>query len=104
MYLPQIYKSFTKEFPEVFESYQKLGQTCRQAGPLEMKTQELVKLGIAMGTGSRGGVMSAVRKAVKAGASREEITHAILLAITTNGFPKMIAALGWADEVLNSED
>jgi len=103
MYLPQPYKTFAKEFPEVFEKHQNLGQACRQAGPLEAKTQELVKLGIAIGTSSRGGVMSAVRKALDAGVSREEINHAILLAITTNGFPKMIVALGWAEEVMSAK-
>ena len=104
MYLPRPYQTFTKNFPEVFESYQALGQACRQAGPLEAKTQELVKLGIALGAGSRGGVMSAVRKALEAGAKREEIQHAILLAITTNGFPKMIVAMGWAEEVLSAKE
>jgi alkylhydroperoxidase/carboxymuconolactone decarboxylase family protein YurZ len=104
MYLPQPYQTFTKNFPEVFESYQALGQACRKAGPLAGKTQELVKLGIAMGAGSRGGVMSAVRKALDAGASQEEIQHAILLAITTHGFPKMIVAMGWAEEVLSAKE
>lgn len=104
MYLPQPYKTFSKEFPEVFEKHQSLGQACRQAGPLDGKSQELIKLGIAIGTSSRGGVMSAVRKALDAGVTREEINHAVLLAITTNGFPKMIVALGWAEEVFNAKE
>jgi alkylhydroperoxidase/carboxymuconolactone decarboxylase family protein YurZ len=103
MYLPQIYKTFSKDFPEVFEKHQSLGQACRQAGPLDGNTQELIKLGIAIGTSSRGGVMSAVRKALDAGVSREEINHAILLSITTNGFPKMIVAMGWAEEVFEAK-
>ena len=103
MYLPKPYQTFAKEYPQILEKYKSLGQACRQAGPLDAKTQEMVKLGIAIGAGSRGGVMSAVRKALEAGVSREEIQHAILLSMTTTGFPKMIVALGWAEEVLEAQ-
>lgn len=44
--------------------------------------------------------MSHTRKALDSGASAEEIAHAVLLSLTTTGFPNMIAALGWVDEVL----
>jgi alkylhydroperoxidase/carboxymuconolactone decarboxylase family protein YurZ len=44
--------------------------------------------------------MSHTRKALKSGATQEEIAHAVLLALTTTGFPNMIAAMGWVDEVL----
>ncbi len=40
---------------------------------------------------------------MEAGATAEEIAQAVLLALTTTGFPNMIAALGWVDEVLNKE-
>jgi alkylhydroperoxidase/carboxymuconolactone decarboxylase family protein YurZ len=77
-----------------------LGQTCRAAGPLDQKSQDLVKLGIAIGANSRGAVMSSTRKALESGATAEEIAHAVLLSLTTTGFPNMIAAMGWVDEVL----
>ena len=32
-----------------------------------------------------------------------EIAQAVLLSLTTNGFPNMIAALGWVEEVLNKK-
>ncbi len=100
MYLPKIYEKFSGKFPEVFRDFKQLGQTCRAAGPLDQKTQDLVKLGIAIGANSRGAVMSSTRKAVDAGASAEEIAHTVLLSLTTTGFPNMMAALGWVDEVL----
>ena len=103
MYLPKIYENFTGKFPEVFKDFKKLGQTCRQAGPLDQKCQDLIKLGIAIGANSRGAVMSSTRKALEAGASAEEIAHAVLLSLTTTGFPNMIAAMGWVDEVLNKK-
>ena len=101
MYLPKIYEKFSGKFPEVFKDFKQLGQTCREAGPLDQKSQDLIKLGIAIGANSRGGVMSSTRKARDAGAAPEEIYQAVMLALTTTGFPNMIAALGWVDEVLS---
>lgn len=103
MYLPKKYTDFKKQYPEVFKHYNSLGAACREAGPLDPKTQNLIKLGIAAGSNSRGGVMSHTRKALESGATPEEIHHALLLTLTTLGFPTMISALSWADEVINSK-
>ena len=100
MYLPKVYEKFTGKFPKVFKDYKQLGQTCRSAGPLDAKCQDLIKLGIAIGANSRGAVMSSTRKALESGATKDEIAHAVLLALTTTGFPNMIAALQWVDSVL----
>lgn len=104
MYLPKPYEKFSKKYPQVMEHYQHLGKICRDAGPLEEKYQNLIKLGIAVGANSRGGAMSAVRKALSAGATADEIRQAVLLALTTTGFPNMIAAIGWVEEVLEKQD
>ena len=103
MYLPKIYEKFSSEFPEVFAQFNKLGVACREAGPLDAKCQNLIKLGISLGVNSRGGVMSSTRKALESGASREEIIHAVMLGLTTSGFPNMIAALNWVDEVVSQK-
>ena len=100
MYLPKIYEKFSSRFPEVLKDYQQLGKTCRESGPLEKKYQDLANLGIAIGANSRGAVMSHTRKALESGASKEEIAHVVLLSLTTIGFPNMMAAMGWMDEVL----
>ena len=99
MYLPNIYKQFSEKYPDVFKEYKQLGVSCRNAGTLDAKTQDLVKLGIAMGCNSRGGVMSHTRKAIAAGATPEEVFHAVLLSLTTIGFPAMMAAMAWVNEV-----
>jgi alkylhydroperoxidase/carboxymuconolactone decarboxylase family protein YurZ len=100
MYLPKIYEKFSKNFPDVFKDFQQLGKTCRESGPLDSKCKDLVNLGIAIGANSRGAVMSQTRKALESGATKEEIVQVVLLALTTTGFPNMIAAMGWVDEVL----
>ncbi len=103
MYLPKVYEKFSKEYPDVFEQFKKLGATCREAGPLDAKCQNLIKLGISVGVNSRGGVMSSTRKALESGASREEILHTVILGLTTSGFPNMIAALRWVEEVISQK-
>jgi len=104
MYLPKVYKNFKESYPGVFKDFNQLGISTREAGPLDEKTQNLVKLGISVGVNSRGGVMSSTRKAIAAGASVKEIEHAVLLAMTTTGFPNMIAALNWVNEVFDETD
>lgn len=103
MYLPNKYKNFSSEFPEIFELYKELGTKVRESGPLGENTQNMIKLGIAVGSNSRGAVMSHTRKALDTGSTKEEIRHAILLALSTTGFPNMIAALNWANEVLEKD-
>lgn len=103
MYLPDKYKNFVSDFPEILELYKALGAKVRESGPLDENTQNLIKLGIAIGSNSRGAVMSHTRKALESGSSKEMIQHAILMAIPTIGFPNMIAALNWANEVLEKE-
>ncbi|MEH0022216.1 MAG: carboxymuconolactone decarboxylase family protein [Desulfobacter sp.] len=100
MYLPEKYTSFASDYPEIFDVYKKMGTLARESGPLDEKTQNLVKLGIAVGSNSRGAVMSHTRKALDTGATKEEINHAVMLALTTTGFPNMIAAMHWVREVL----
>jgi len=103
MYLPKIFQKFSKEFPDIIEKYEQLGVACRTVGPLDEKTQDLVKLGIAIGLGSQGAVRSHTRRAIAAGATRDEVLHVVVLSLTTAGFPNMIAALGWVEEVLTKE-
>lgn len=104
MYLPSIYKKFSSQYPEVLEAYEQLGVKSREAGPIDRKTQDLIKLGISVGNSSRGAVMSHTRKALESGATKEEIHHAVLLTLTTVGFPGMVAAFGWVDEVFQKID
>ena len=71
MYLPKIYENFSERFPEVFKHFKQLGIVCREAGPLDEKSQDLIKLGIAIGANSKGAVMSNTRKAISSGATPE---------------------------------
>lgn len=99
-YLPAPYKRFQEKYPELWNAYDRLGAAVHQAGPLDVKTRELVKLGIAIGNQTEGAVHSHTRKALEAGATAEEIRQVVLLSMPTIGFPNMMAALTWVEGVL----
>jgi AhpD family alkylhydroperoxidase len=80
-----------------------LGQATKSAGPLDKKTAELVQLAAAASVRSEGSVHSHVRRALAAGATAEEVRHAIVLLTSTIGFPTVSAALSWIDDVLENK-
>lgn len=100
-YLPRAYTTFVAHHPEVAEAFSKLGEACN-AGPLDEKTRHLIKLGIATALQAEGAVKGHARQALDAGATVEEVRHAVILAIPTMGFPRMIAAMGWVNEVVDA--
>jgi len=81
-----------------------LGTTLRTAaGPLDEKTTHLIQLAAAAAMQSEGSVCSHTRRALEVGASPEEISHTLLLLITTIGFPQAMAALSWSQEVVEKK-
>jgi len=98
--LPEHYVSVRKRYPNVCAALEGLGAAVRQAGPLDSKTGHLIQLAAAAGTRSQGSVHSHVRRAMEAGATPEEIRHAVVLLTSTIGYPAVAAALSWVDDVL----
>ena len=47
--LPPTYRRFAELNPSVSVAYESLGEACAQAGPLDDKTRELIKLALAVG-------------------------------------------------------
>lgn len=98
--LPSHYSKFLKNYPEVAEHYTNLSNASKKVGPLNPKTRALIKLGISIGMKHEGAVHSHTRKSLEAGASPVEIQQAVILSLTTIGFPSMMAALSWVNDVL----
>lgn len=96
---PEFFRAFLERYPDVGSAYQQLSRACKEAGPLDERTAELVKLGISIGAGMAGATHSHTRKALEAGATRDEIVHAVLMATTTIGFPNMMRGLAWVQDV-----
>ncbi len=102
--LPPTPQKFREEFPEVWEAFARLGDECHNAGTLDERTRRLVKLALAIGAGTEGGTHSAVRNALAAEISPEEIKHVAVLSITTLGFPEAMRALTWIEDNLSDAD
>jgi 4-carboxymuconolactone decarboxylase len=98
--LPVSYRKFKDEHVKVWQVYDQLGAAAAEEGPLDKKVRELIKLGMAAANRSESAVHSHTHRALEAGARPEEIEHAIILGITTIGFPNMMAALTWAKDAI----
>jgi AhpD family alkylhydroperoxidase len=98
--LPKSFRQFTGENPAVAKAYEALGEACAKAGPLDERTREFVKLGMAIGARLEGAVHSHTRRALAAGATPAQIRHVVALAAPTVGFPTAVAAYTWVEEVL----
>lgn len=98
--IPPTFEKFRRESPAVTAAYETLGKACAEAGPLDSRTRELVKLGMAIGGRLEGAVHSHVRRAIEAGATPEQIHHVVALAVPTLGFPTTASAFTWVEDVL----
>ncbi len=100
--VPTRFQQFGNKYPAIMRAYEALGEATQQAGPLDAKTRCLVKLAIAIGGWREGAVHSHTRRALQGGCTPDEIRHVVLLATTTLGFPSMMAALSWVEDVLQA--
>ena len=97
--LPNMAGRIAREHPEVWKSFQRLGEATSDAGPLDDRSKRLVNLALAIGADSEGATHSHVRRALSEGVSREELEHVAYLAITTLGWPRAARGLAWIRDV-----
>jgi AhpD family alkylhydroperoxidase len=102
--LPKIVRNLAQNQPSVWEAYNELGKAAAEAGPLDAKTQRLVKLALAVGAGLEGAVRSHTRRGNHAGLTKEELQHAALLGITTVGWPTAVAGFSWIEDELEKAE
>jgi 4-carboxymuconolactone decarboxylase len=100
--LPDHFLRFRKDQPEIYGAFEELGRRLHESGPLSERERRLVKLGLAIGLGTEGGVHSAVRFAREGGCSPDDLTHVARLAITTIGWPNALAAMSWVQDLLDA--
>ena len=89
---PKTLQDFERRFPTAFHRYTALRDACDRIGPLDAKTRELIKIGIAVARKRHGGLIAHIDRAKAAGARGEEIAHAILLALPLIGLPDVLDA------------
>ncbi|MCH8269413.1 MAG: carboxymuconolactone decarboxylase family protein [Acidobacteria bacterium] len=88
---PATLRGFQRKFPEVWKAYEGFREACDDQGPLDTKTRELIKVAISVALGRTGGLVAHLDRCRAAGASKEEICQAILLAAPLAGFPETLA-------------
>jgi 4-carboxymuconolactone decarboxylase len=101
---PKQYRDFLERYPSVGRAYEQLADACHEAGPLTARERVLVKLGVAMGARMEGAAHAQVRKGLESGLGAEDLRHAVLLALTTAGFPTMMAARSWVEDLLSEAE
>ena len=97
--IPQNHRSISRRYPQFMAALDALGEAAASAGPLTEKTRYRVHIGAAAAIRSEGAVHSHTRRALAAGASPEEVQHAVIAATSTIGFPNAMAALSWISDV-----
>jgi AhpD family alkylhydroperoxidase len=89
----RVFTQFREEFPDVFAHYEKLGSEIHEkSGPLPEKTRWLIKIALSAADRHGRALKTHLMKAKEAGVKDEEIKHALLLMIATNGFPAFMEA------------
>ena len=98
--LPERYTGIARRYKKYFTALNNLGKAARTAGPLDEKTSHLIQLAAAAAVKSEGSVHSHARRALEAGASPEELYHALIVVTSTIGFPAVSAGISWIDDVV----
>lgn len=101
---PQAYQNFIHRFPELGVAWDAIHNAGEAAGPLDLKTQRLLKMAIGIGAKQRGSVSSAVRKGLREGITMEEMEQVVALAAGTIGLPATVMAFGWVHDTAEQID
>ncbi|WP_461516387.1 carboxymuconolactone decarboxylase family protein [Porticoccus sp.] len=99
--LPGAYSRLAAKYPELARAVEAVGSTAKELGPLDEKTAQLIQLAAAASIRSEGAVHSHARRALAVGASAAEVHHALLLLVSTIGFPSVMAAISWVDDIID---
>jgi alkylhydroperoxidase/carboxymuconolactone decarboxylase family protein YurZ len=95
---PKKYSDFISRYPKLGEAWDAIHEA-GATGPLDTKTQRLVKLAVSIGALREGAVHASARKAQDMGISVEEIEQVVALAAGTLGMPATVAAFTWVRDV-----
>lgn len=102
--IPKPYKRMHQTYPDLMKAYEAFGQATRESGPLSPREVALVKLAISIGAGLEGAAHSHCRKALEADCSADDLRHVALLSAPTIGFPTMMRAKSWVEDVVEDHD
>lgn len=95
------YLKMKERHAEVIAAVEALSTAAKASGPLDDKTVHLIQLAAAAAIMSHGSTHSHTIRALEAGATAEEVRHAVLVLTSTVGFPTVAAAMSWVDDVID---
>jgi len=98
--LPKTFKDFVRKHPDVWGAHERLTKACAEAGPLDRKTRELIKIGISVGARMETAAKRHAVMALENGATPDEIFQTVLMAMTTCGHPTATAGWQWVRDVM----
>lgn len=98
--LPKHYQLLRQHYAKYMDAVDALGEELKRQGPIDAKHAHLIQLAAAVGIRSEGAVHSHARRALQAGATPQEIRHAVILLTNTLGFPTVSAAFSWIEDML----
>lgn len=99
---PKKYLRFMQQFPKLGEAWEAIHEA-GAAGPLDERTQRLIKLAVAIGALREGAVHASARKAVAIGISDAELMQVVALSAGTLGMPSTVAAFTWVKDVTDKD-
>ncbi len=97
---PEFYQQTRERYPDLFANYEALGEAAKNAGPLDARAAALIKLALSISSGLEGASHAHARRALSAGCDPDELRHVAILSVTTLGFPAMMRAKSWVEDVL----
>ncbi|TSA85863.1 carboxymuconolactone decarboxylase family protein [Deinococcus detaillensis] len=77
--------------------------TVYQRAGLDLKTKELLACALLIGLGAQSELKTHLRGALRAGASETEVREALLFMIPYLGFPRVVAAFGQLQSLLEKQ-
>ncbi len=94
------YLKLKERHGELINTVEAMATAARNSGPLDEKTVHLIQLAAAAAIRSHGSTHSHTVRALEAGATPEEVRHAVLVLTSTIGFPTVAAAMSWVDDII----
>lgn len=89
-HLRELMANLRKDIPDTMGGFGQLHQAATEEGTLSTKTKELIALGIAIAVRCDGCIAFHIHDALEAGATRDEITETIGVAVLMGGGPALM--------------
>ncbi|MBI4409285.1 MAG: carboxymuconolactone decarboxylase family protein [Gemmatimonadetes bacterium] len=99
---PRTFEQFIARYPKLGRAWDQIAEAGAD-GPLDERTQRLIKLAVAVGALRQGAVHANVRKAIAMRIPREEIEQVVALAAGTLGLPASVAVYSWMQDLWEAQ-